>query len=78
MEDVFNKEESPSVITDDSRALEAEVYELLSMFNTGQISQEEVGRECELVREELYNAQFVGTCSDLRCRRSHYRRQRPS
>jgi len=35
---------------------EAEVDELLSMFNTDQISQEEVDRECELVREELYDA----------------------
>ena len=29
---------------------------LLSMLNTDQISQEEVDRECELVREELYDA----------------------
>ena len=53
---VFKKEESPTVVTDDSRALEAEVDELLSMFNTDQISQEEVDHECELVREELYEA----------------------
>jgi len=53
---VFKKEESPAVDTDDSRAFEAEVDELLNMFNTNQISQEEVDRECELVREELYEA----------------------
>ena len=51
MEDVFNKEESPAVITDDSRAFEAEVDELFNMFNTNQISQEEVDRECEKDRE---------------------------
>lgn len=53
---VFKKEESTSVVTDDSRAFEAEVDELLNMFNSDQISQEEVDRECELVREELYEA----------------------
>ena len=50
---VFKKEESPAVDTDDSRAFEAEVDELLNMFNTNQISQEEVDRECELVKEEM-------------------------
>ncbi len=48
---VFKKEENLDVVTDDSVALEAEVDELLSMFKTDQISQEEVDRECELVRE---------------------------
>ena len=52
---VFKKEEAP-VKTGNSRVFEAEVDELLSMFNTDQISQEEIDRECELVKEELYNA----------------------
>ena len=64
---MFNKEECPAIVTDDSSALEAEVYELLSMFNTNQISQENVGRECKLVREELYDARFVGTCPCFGC-----------
>lgn len=31
--------------------------ELLTMLNTNQISQEKANRECELVGEELYDAQ---------------------
>ena len=38
------------------RVFEAEANELLKMFKTDQISQEEIDRECELVREELYDA----------------------
>ena len=38
------------------RVFEAEVDELLELFQTNQITQEEIDRECELVREELYNA----------------------
>ena len=53
----FRKEESPTATAVESpRVFETEVDELLSMFNTDQISQEDVDRECELVREELYNA----------------------
>ena len=52
----FSKEETPSRVSEPPRVFEAEVDELLSMFNTDQISQEEVDRECELVKEELYNA----------------------
>ena len=53
---VFRKEETPVVVAmEKPRVFEAEVDELLSMFNTDQISQEDVDRECELVREELYN-----------------------
>lgn len=52
----FRKEETPSRVSEEPRVFEAEVDELLSMFNTDQISQEEVDRECELVREELYDA----------------------
>ncbi len=51
---VFKKEENPSVAEDKPRVLESEVDELLSMFNTDQISQEEIDHECELVREERY------------------------
>lgn len=51
----FKKEETP-VLTEKPRVFEAEVDELLSMFNTKEISQDEVDRECELVREELFNA----------------------
>ncbi|MBR6445191.1 MAG: hypothetical protein IKS94_01960 [Prevotella sp.] len=36
------------------RVFEAEVEELLSMFKTDQISQEEIDNECELVRQNLY------------------------
>lgn len=59
MEDLFNKEECPAVVTDDSRVLEVEVDEMFGMFYTDQISQEEVDRECELVRKELYEAQQI-------------------
>ena len=52
----FRKEETPASVSENPRVFEAEVDELLSMFNTDQISQEEVDRECELVREELYDA----------------------
>ena len=52
---VFKKEENV-VIADKPQVFEAEVNELLSMFNTDQISQEEVDRECELVKEEMYHA----------------------
>ena len=53
----FRREESPVAEADENpRVFEAEVDELLTMFNTDQISQEDVDRECELVREELYNA----------------------
>ena len=52
---VFRKEETPSRVSEKPRVFETEVDELLSMFNTDQISQEEVDRECELVREELYD-----------------------
>ena len=52
----FRKEETPSRASEEPRVFEAEVDELISMFNTDQISQEEVDRECELVREELYDA----------------------
>ena len=54
---VFRKEETPDApVVEKPRVFEAEVDELLSMFNTDQISQEDVDRECELVREELYDA----------------------
>lgn len=48
----FHKEESVEV----ERSLETEVDELLSMFKTDKISQDEVNHECERVREELYDA----------------------
>ena len=46
---------SQSTVTP-KRVYEKEVNELLSMFKTNQISQEEIDDECELVREEIYNA----------------------
>ena len=52
----FRKEDTSASASEKPRVFEAEVDELLSMFNTDQISQEEVDRECELVREELYDA----------------------
>ena len=45
----FRKEET----TD--KTLDSEVDELLAMFKTDQISQEELDNECESVREELFN-----------------------
>ena len=59
MENLFNKEECHAVVTDDPRALEAEVDELLSMFKTDQISQEEVDRECELVKEIIRSEEKI-------------------
>ncbi len=53
---VFKKEEDTAVIADQPRVFESEVDELLAMFNTDQISQDEVDRECELVKEEMYDA----------------------
>lgn len=53
---MFNKEETLADNTDNICALEAEVDELLCMFNTDQITQEEVDLECELVREDLHDA----------------------
>ena len=44
---------APAVTKKSPRVYEAEVDELLSMFNTDQISQEEIDRECELVRAEF-------------------------
>ena len=53
----FRKEESPvSDTIEKPKVFEAEVDELLSMFNTDQISQEEIDQECEQVRQELYDA----------------------
>ena len=54
---VFRKEDTPDVAeTEKTRMFETEIDELLTMFNTDKISQEDVDRECELVREELYDA----------------------
>ncbi|MBR6867258.1 MAG: hypothetical protein IKN02_03395 [Prevotella sp.] len=54
---VFRKEDTPDVAeTEKTRVFETEIDELLTMFNTDKISQEDVDRECELVREELYDA----------------------
>ena len=52
----FLKEETSVQASEKPHVFEAEVDELLSMFNTDQISQEEVDRECERVKEELYDA----------------------
>ena len=52
----FSKDEAPKANSIGQRVFEAEVDELQRLFNTDQISQEEVDRECELVREELYNS----------------------
>ncbi len=43
----FHKEEKPTRALENTRVFEAEVDELLSMFGTDQISQEEVDRECK-------------------------------
>ena len=53
---VFKKEDVPAAVVENPRVFEEEVDELLSMFNTDQISQEEIDSECELVREEMYYA----------------------
>ena len=69
---VFRKEETPVTDAQEKpRVFEAEVDELLTMFNTDQISQEDVDRECELVRKELYATSSLRvtktspTCSSL-------------
>lgn len=45
--------------TEERERFEAEVDELLAMFNTDKISQNDVDRECELAREELYNVRHT-------------------
>ena len=50
---MFKKEENTDVIEDRPQVFESEVDELLRMFNTDQITQDEVDRECELVKEEM-------------------------
>lgn len=52
----FSKGKTRTANNIGQRIFEAEVDELSRMFNTDQISQEEVDRECELVRKELYDA----------------------
>lgn len=55
---VFRKEDPTDSAVEAEKPLifETEVNELLSMFNTDQISQKEVDQECELVRKEIYDA----------------------
>ena len=53
----FKKDEtSAKTRVKKARVYDAEIDELLSMFQTNQISQEDIDRECELVKEELYDA----------------------
>lgn len=52
---MFKKEEGATVGTDIPRKPDAELDALLAAFRTDEISQEEIDRECELVREELYH-----------------------
>ena len=52
---MFKKEESAAIDTEISRKPDAELDALLAAFRTDEISQEEIDRECELVREELYH-----------------------
>lgn len=53
----FKKDEtSAKTRVKKARVYDAEIDELLSMFQTDQISQEDIDRECELVKEELYDA----------------------
>ena len=53
---VGRKSKAKETVAESPCVFENEVDELLTMFNTDQISQEDVDRECELVREELYDA----------------------
>ena len=53
---MFKKEESIAADDDTPSIHEAELDELLAAFRTDELSQEEIDHECELVREELYNA----------------------
>ena len=52
---MFKKEEGAAIGTEISRKPDAELDALLAAFRTDEISQEEIDRECELVREELYH-----------------------
>lgn len=53
----FKKDEtSAKTRVKKARVYDAEIDELLSMFQADQISQEDIDRECELVKEELYDA----------------------
>ena len=47
----FKKEESSA----ETNSLDSEVDELLALFKTDSISQEDIDSECELVREDLYS-----------------------
>ena len=51
----FKKKEEATPV-EKPRVFESEVDELLSMFGTNEISEDDINRECELVREELHNA----------------------
>ena len=53
---MIKKVSSKTGVQTPKRVYEKEVDELLRMFKTDKISQEEVDKECELVREALYNA----------------------
>ena len=52
---MFKKEDSVADNTDIPKKHDTELDELLAAFRTDEISQEEIDRECELVREELYH-----------------------
>ncbi|MBQ9362624.1 MAG: hypothetical protein IJT97_04285 [Bacteroidaceae bacterium] len=51
----FSKGDTRTEEVPNERVFETYVDELLNMFKTDQISQEDVDRECELVKEELYD-----------------------
>ena len=52
---IFKKEDSIAAEKDTPSKPDTELDELLAAFRTDEISQEEIDRECELVREELYH-----------------------
>ena len=47
--------DEPATKVEKLRVFTNEVKKLREIFNTDQISQEEIDRECELVKEELYS-----------------------
>lgn len=51
----FSKKNTSMEDVSNERVFEADVDELLNMFKTDQISQEDIDKECELVKAELYD-----------------------
>ena len=53
---IFTKSTTDDTTTSPKTVYENDVDELLSLFKTDKIGQEEISKECECVREEIYAA----------------------